>query len=359
MISSFKQLLGTPLIFGAICLIGSSSVVTAAPPVFVFDVAQVVECREVGSSEGKPTKFIEAVFRITSEIKSGDEKAVEDIEYQIQGYPNQKTTIATLMPQTELYSEIDGNIIEIETRTNKKSGSAEIGYSVSGKVGPFAVEEAAGAGGTVEKTESSTIKIEKLPPKEILLSSGTRHRSQTAYYRLKYSKQTTLRGQREFAIIFEVPSMWRAGWVNLRCTAKGRVPKWFADDKVVLTGLNTFAVGLYLKGDQEARQLATEIAESQASFFKDLENKVKQALAEKRLNDRWFFQRWWDAASEWLSPTASARMLAHDGKAMEGIYGHQAMGIIKSTSHYRNPLRRFEKAKKDIEQFSGVAKYPK
>ena len=216
MISSFKQLLGTPLIFGAICLIGSSSVVTAAPPVFDFDVAQVVECREVGSSEGKPTKFIEVVFRISSQKDSGDEKDVQYIEYEIHGYSNQNTLVKSLMPQTELYSEIDGHIIEIKTRETKFGGEIQYGTSVAGRRGPVEAKATAGAGGTVEKTESSTIKTEKLPPKEILLSSGTRDRSRTAYYRLKPTEQTTLRGQKEFAIIFEVPSMWRAGWVNLR-----------------------------------------------------------------------------------------------------------------------------------------------
>lgn len=111
-----------------------------------------------------------------------------------------------------------------------------------------------------------------LAPKAVLSTSGTKDRRRSVVYKLHPSPQTTLEGERVFSIIFKVPAQWSADWVLVTCEAScvNRGDK-------AQAGLRSFAVGLYLEDNQEARQAAERLSVEQQRLSDALEQACKDA----------------------------------------------------------------------------------
>ncbi len=242
---------------------GWHSRLNADPPVVGFDAHYVVACREVLREDSNGHKVIEATFKVSALLAQGKTEDLDTIVYRItHGSRDAGVSAVDHIPKTTLYSEVAEPIVVIETKKASFEGTADV--SAAYKVV---------AHGTVlgQASSESRVEYKKLPPKKVLVASGTIDRGSGVFFRLAASNYATLEGQEEFSVLFRVPGNWQAGAVTVRCEAHGYQRRiWPLGDRTVVCGLAEFGVGLYLDGNPSAEQAAREFADAQHAFLDEI-----------------------------------------------------------------------------------------
>lgn len=251
-----------------------------------FDTGFTVECRDVTPPERRKlypaSRVIEVIIRVSPNIVAGSERELHELYFEMI-CPDRVARVLSFVPNSELTSDVvDGTIA---VRIARGVGEGQLRYAVSPKAG------AARAGAAYEVTE---VKFELLAPKHVLVASGTLEREHGAFFKLRRSTQGTLEKAREFALLMEVPAGWRGGNFTVRCIAQGATRWPWRDHPIV--GQATFAVGFYKQGDQEAKELANELAEKQQDLFDTIGRDAAEAATTEdgwvRVISRWFLTRW-------------------------------------------------------------------
>jgi len=217
-----------------------------------FDVRPLFPCREVKAPEQADAtrKVIVAVIPITATFNV-KEASVETIRYELK--MPQGVTVVDRLPRTQGGSNVVGAVQEQggerhQTEVNVKfGGQANVGFNLFG-----AAFSLGGEGGkqTREANEvQSGFQLNRLPPKNWYIVTGTKDRGQTIYFDLNWHDQTTRAGQTEYAILAEVPKEWTGDCFTLSCTAK---------ENNGVVAQNNLVVGLFMNGDGTARKTIEE-----------------------------------------------------------------------------------------------------
>lgn len=229
------------------------SVPAGAAEEFEFDSRLSCACKDVtpeGFKKQNPTrKVVEVKLRITAGLNV-KEDSVEHISYDIEFPANLE--IADFLPKTELGSELAGPIEA--SAAQKRLASLQVALE-----GKASVQYHVASGSATGKTDTeqssmiaSGVQVKFLPPKQVVLSAGTKSRGQVLSYKLRPFNQITLEGEREFACLLKVPAEWQGDCVILRCKGK---PK--GDEGEVVRNMK---IGLYLDGDERAKKRVEEEA---------------------------------------------------------------------------------------------------
>jgi len=271
-------------------------VVRGEQPHATFDVVETVSCEVVsGKKQSSTHKLVEVVFKISAAIL-GDEEDISELVYYVgdwQGwYP--RNTVVDFLPRTKMYSDVAGTKTVILSSENSVSGDLSGVYNF---VGPNGIGNAtAKVGGS--HTSTTTSQYEKLPPKELLVASGTIARARAVFYKIKPSPRTTLQGQRQYSMILKVPADWTHSVMLVRCQAEAKIAGLFWGTTKVFAGMSVFAVGLHLSGDAAARSTVTKLrTRSEASAQYVLGNKYFNGEGGVPM-DRAVAAKWYRKAAE-------------------------------------------------------------
>jgi hypothetical protein len=189
-----------------------------------FDVARAVECRDVTPRERilqYPTqRLVEVELPVSvrfNEVARGD---VDEIDIEVSG-ATAGLRVQDFAPATQLASEITR---EIETTlTTKKARSLE--GTLGGSL-PIPGAEAArvtpSITGGLSGCETATEKINRLPPKDVVVVSGTYSEGRGVFFKLKRTSQTSLEGVHELAVTFVAPRNWTGAPLQVKCAALGQ-----------------------------------------------------------------------------------------------------------------------------------------
>lgn len=214
-----------------------------------FDTSYWVACCEITTPESDTLppseKLIEAKFEISSLIRGRSDELLE-LLYRIES-PGLEMSVVDYLPRTQLETEYAGNVsVELGN-----SSSRSLGVNIAGKYEPALSGDASASRGT---KDTENYHYELLAPLELVTASGTLQRGTGAYFKLKSSPRMALEGSRSFVIVMRVPQVWRAGCVRIVCEGLG-------DGEAASTSLgqSNFPVALYLEGDEEACQVATNL----------------------------------------------------------------------------------------------------
>jgi hypothetical protein len=236
----------------------------AGPPKVAFDVSYTVECRDATPPEFEEShpgrKIVEARFEVSSLIRSGRESDVDELMYVIRS-PQRRLRVFDFEPKTQMESDVAKAIEVVETDEDATSLNGGLSAQISPGGG---VHVAPSAGASKATKNSLQQKYSKLPPKQLLVASGTTLREYGVFFKLKPSTQASLEGQRELVCLFVVPSDWRADYAYVDCIARvrNRSP-WTKSPDV---GSRRVLVGLYLQGDAEARGAAERLAHAYEAY---------------------------------------------------------------------------------------------
>ncbi len=235
----------------------------ADAPLVQFDVAPMVGCRDVTTAsftQANPDeRLIEARFLISSLIQRGVEKDLNEYVYFIDS-PPQTMTVEDYLPKTTLATDVVGSLcIEQRNDRTRTFGLSGVG-TVTSEIKVTA--DAKNAATTGERTQ-----YERLPPLELVASSGTMRRGTAAYFKLKPSTRTALEGSKEFVLILRVPAKWRGDYVRITCTALGTNRGMVRHlDEEVKCGRGEFFVALYAAGDMDAKAIAAAHVDREREF---------------------------------------------------------------------------------------------
>lgn len=211
-------------------------------------------------------KTIEVVIPVSSESRSGDRDQVHEFRFDVfwnrNIYP-----ICDYGPKTRTVSEIEGLISVDKTTESNSSLGIKLGASY---------QEVVSSTGTAEIGHRNGTKLhyQEIPQHELLVASGTIHRGTGAFFRFHPSRTESLEGGRDLVVAFQVPSSWRAGVLQVECQAKGsrRVLAWSDDFEFS----RAFILPIYLEGDDQARQAATEFVRSEQRLRKNWQTHSRQ-----------------------------------------------------------------------------------
>lgn len=226
-----------------------------------FDFARTAECRDITPSERlihyPSQRLVEFVLPISVRFHDVARDDVEELTVEITGTSG-LMRVLDFSPATQLASDIAN---PIETTTTTKSIKA-IDGSLGGAVPvPYAAEIAhvtptINAG--MSNGETTTQKLDRLPPKYAVVVSGTTSEGRGVFFKLKRWSQTSLEGVHELAVTFIVPAGWRGGDVYVSCSAGGQRKVLFIKQSATL-GTQGKPVRLYLAGRGSIRQVAKPV----------------------------------------------------------------------------------------------------
>ncbi len=232
-----------------------------AAPQVEFDFARSVECRDVTPAERlmqyPSQRLVEFALPISVRFRDVPLDDVDELTVEING-PQTGMRVYDFAPATQLTSDI---VNPIETTTTNKSAR-----SIDGSLGgalpvPYAAEIAhvtptINAG--ISKGETTTHKLDRLPPKHAVVVSGTSSEGRGVFFKLKPSSQTSLEGVHDLAVTFVVPAGWRGGEVHVACSAGGQRKVLFIKQSATL-GSEGSMVRLYLTGRGSVRRVAKPV----------------------------------------------------------------------------------------------------
>ena len=233
----------------------------ADSPCVRFDVVQMTAATNASTPEffaaNPGEKLIHVRIPVSSLVRLESEGSLLQYLYLITG-SSSPFQIVDYAPRTTLGTDITGSI-----SLEKNNGeSATVGLKAL-TPRDFPIKADASANRNVSNSNSR--RLEKLPPKQLLAASGTLHRGASAYFKLKPSTQTTLEGDKLFEITARVPDSWRAGLLQVNCAAFAK-SRGHSDNHVVC-GRNQFVVGVYMSGDELARERVWKLSETQQQLL--------------------------------------------------------------------------------------------
>ncbi len=244
-------------IFGLLVFLGYGLTTAASAQEAVkFDSRSLFSCAEVKPPRQADAarKVIVIVIPVSANFRA-EESTVELLHYEIR-FPK-SVTILDHEPKTQTGTDVAG--LTEEQRREHQLTDLNVKFSGEGKVGFSFWGVGVNAGGGASREERDFNEVETnvrsahLPPRGQVVVAGTEDEGRTFYFDLKWFNQITRAGLTDYAFLAEVPKDWSGDVVTLSCTAR---------QGGAVAGRLTKVVGLYLSGDNEARQRVEKVLET-------------------------------------------------------------------------------------------------
>ncbi len=237
----------------------------AAEPQVFFDVSYAVPCRDVTTPEfaalNPDEMVIEATYRVSVLLLAGEEDDLDELMLVITS-PGRRLRVVDFAPNTEVASDIAGTVEVVETVEDTESADLTIGGGAKFKEGPIEAHITPSAGTGHSHRTSANEKYQRLPPKRLVLASGTLAREHGVFFKLKPTTQDSLQGLQTFVVRYVVPRDWSGDWAVVDCRARATLKSYFRKS-VSDVGKQHVYVGLYLEGDENAKSTAAALAAAQ------------------------------------------------------------------------------------------------
>ena len=250
----------------ALLAMGSSGA-GAGSPYVEFDFARTAECRDVTPVERieqyPQQRLIELALAVSVRYHGVLANDVDELTVEINGAAA-GLRVHEFAPGTLLASDIAQNIETTTTTRSAHNLDATLGGALPV---PFAAKVAnvspSISAGTASG-ETTTEKLDRLPPKHAVVVSGTSSEGRGVFFKLKRSSQTSLEGVHELAVTFVAPAGWRGGEARVACHARGRRKLLWIEHPATL-GREGDTVRLYVAGRGSVRQVAKPVGEGEGS----------------------------------------------------------------------------------------------
>ncbi len=226
---------------------GLTTTVSAQEPV-KFDSRSLFSCAEVKPPQQADAaqKVVVIVIPISANFNT-EESTVENLHYEFR-FPK-SVTVLDQYPKTQTGTDLEG--LTQKQREEHQLTDLKVKFGGEGRVAfsAFGFGVNLGGGAEREKREFNEVKetsqTASLPPRGQVVVAGTADDGQTLYFDLRWFNQITRAGRTDYAFLAEVPRDWTGDVATLACTAR---------QSGAVAGRLTKAVGLYLNGDNAARQ---------------------------------------------------------------------------------------------------------
>ncbi|HWB00466.1 MAG TPA: hypothetical protein VG713_18365 [Pirellulales bacterium] len=237
-------------------------VAQAAAPRVQFDAALTAACSDVTAVAGQGLaagdRLYEAEFRVSMLVTAGSEDDLKELMITINDR-ERRLRVVDFAPQTEMASDIAGAILRKETLD--KTATFDLGIQAALSAGGCELKGTPTAAGHWSKHNVVDETYQKLPPKKLVLASGTLGGGSGVFFKLHPSSQDSLQGAHTFRVLFAAPADWRIGRVTLTCEARGYSKVLFVKQEES-AGRAEMTIGLYRAGDVAAQRAAQRLSTS-------------------------------------------------------------------------------------------------
>lgn len=155
-------------------------------------------------------------------------------------------------PKTTYQSEFVGPV----AITTKHESASTIGLNVDAVMHPFRIH----GGSDRNDKQSDASEYQQHAPRQAVIAAGTIDRGEGVYYKLRWTRQNVLEGEKRFQASFAVPGQWRGGVLDVSVQAMSVKESVFRRHGIHALDQQHFVVALYQHGDVEAAQAARALA---------------------------------------------------------------------------------------------------
>lgn len=161
-------------------------------------------------------------------------------------------------PRTDARSDVKG----VMTIKQSDESTQSVGLTFDGSYPAIGKGK---AGADLAATNSESVQFEKLPSVQAVVASGTINRGRGAYFKLRWTSQQVLEGEKLFSVTFAVPQTWRGSLLDVSVIAQsGQKSLAGFESKDRTIGLAHFVVATYRQGDRDARDAAMKLAAAES-----------------------------------------------------------------------------------------------
>jgi hypothetical protein len=240
---------------------GAASVVVAAPYV-EFDFARSAACVDVtprsSQEEYVQVRLIQLTLPLSVRFHGLTRDDVDEIDVEINGAAN-GLRVYDFAPGTQLASDV-ARPIEMTTTTKRaRSLDATLGGALPVPYAELVAHVTPSINAGISGSEVATEKMNRLPPKRVVVVSGTSSEGRGVFFKLKQSSQSSLEGVHGLSVTFLVPAGWRGGDVQIACSAQGR-RKILWIKQAATVGEETGTVRLQVAGTTPVYHVAKPVA---------------------------------------------------------------------------------------------------
>lgn len=155
-------------------------------------------------------------------------------------------------PKTTYQSELVGPV----AITTKHESASSVGINFDGVMHPFRIH----GGGDLNDKLSDASEYQQHAPTQAVIAAGTIDRGEAVYYKLRWTRQNVLEGEKRFQVSFAVPSQWRGGVLDVFVQAMSVKENVFGRQGIKALDQQHFVVALFQHGDTEAAEAARALA---------------------------------------------------------------------------------------------------
>ena len=250
----------------------ASSAFAGDKPIVHFDLAPIVAAYPSDADPLDPT-LVTLELRLSSMIESPKVPPID--QWLVRCQPrDQAISIADYAPRTETSSDL-ASPIQVK-QTEEKSNA--IGLSIDGSYGHAAHGN---AGTDVTNKNTNTLQFDRVAPVQVVTASGTINRGRGVYFKLRWTAEQVLEGEKVFHVTLRVPITWRGGLLDISVIAQSQQKKfgvWDLEPRTI--GAANFVVAAYRQGDAEAAQRARELSDAEYA----LRNTVRRHHVSSEVN---------------------------------------------------------------------------
>ena len=245
----------------AVLLLVIAAGAAPAAPFVEFDFARTAECRDVTPIERieqyPQQRLVELTLSVSVRFRGVTPDDVDELTVEISGAAA-GLRVHDFAPSTQLTSDIAREIETTTTTKNARSLDATLGGALPVPYAELVAHVSPSINAGTSSGETTTEKLNRLPPKHAVVVSGTSSEGRGVFFKLKRSSQTSLEGVHELAVTFVAPAGWRGGEVHVACNAHGR-RKFLWITQPATLGREGNTVRLYVAGRGAVRQVAKPV----------------------------------------------------------------------------------------------------
>ena len=209
----------------------------------------------VAVDSDEDSNMVTLELRLSSMIDSPDTPPID--QWLVRCQPRDRSiTIVDYAPRTESGSDL-ATPIQVKNTTEK--GSA-MGIGLDGAYGHLARINAAA---DQSKKRTNSVQFDKVAPLHAVTASGTINRGRGVYFKLRWTAQQILEGEKTFRLTLKVPTNWRGSLMDVSVIAQGERKTFGWEREIKTLGSASFVVAVYKDQDTEAEIQARSLAESE------------------------------------------------------------------------------------------------
>jgi len=236
-----------------------------------FDIPPSAAANVVESASGRASLKIE--IKLSSMISSPEAARID--QWLVRCQPRgQFASIVDYSPRTETGSDIASHIQVKQSKEKQQS----LGVGVNGN---YFSNFSGNAGLDNSRKKIDSLQFDRLAPIHAVTASGTINRGTGVYFKLRWTAEQILEGQKTFQLVLDVPDTWRTGLIDISVVAQSEhksFTNWEPTTKTL--GSGNFVIAVYREEDMRASEVARRMARAEH----ELRYRIQQESTSKRNN---------------------------------------------------------------------------